>query len=729
MQASKQNLADIFNGHRVFKIPFYQRRYVWKEDQWKRFLEDMEYISSSQNDYFLGSLILKQEGTNVGEINDRRIIIDGQQRLTTFVLFAKALCLKTDDSQTFETHFTVRDRNRNKSLALLHNVYDRESFNTIFYLDNCSTSFDDTSNISKCFQYFVENIDINKLNVDVLLTHVIFIDIDLHPSDNEQLIFDTINSLGMRLTTGELLKNYFFSEDSENEYNDLWKPTFEASNEIIAYWDTQVTLGRIVRSNIEVFFQAFLNIKMQDSKISLSDEQKNKFRRANNLFQNYKELVEYNHLDKKCLISEIIEYAKVFRECFKTDILSRQFSGDYGLDRIHLIINVFDTSTMVPYVIFVQKNVKDLEERKKIYGYLETYIVRRQICKSCNDSYSDLFTENLIGRNILTYNELKKYIEAKEKTTALSMPSDDLVKECLWEKKVPNKRALAILYLMESRIRKQHMHATQLFPFKEYSLEHMMPQKYQKHWPLPPSMDAEEREHRIHTLGNMAMLPHSLNSSVSNSSWKQKKEGNKNAAGLKDLASDIEILSEVLKENTWDEQKIYQRSLWLADKVAEIWPLDTSKQIKKEVSYDYSEESANHVVHESSYKKAFRDRTKYSLNGGPFQFKSMFVLDLVKAYVKTYPSATYKQIKEVFNDKLCDKDFKCIGFLCTVDEYNRWQSKTKETRYKPNRPGGRLVSADGVAFFVNTQWTKDAMGPIVEVATREGFIVQETDER
>ena len=88
----------------------------------------------------------------------------------------------------------------------------------------------------------------------------------------------------------------------------------------------------------------------------------------------------------------------------------------------------------------------------------------------------------------------------------------------------------------------------------------------------------------------------------------------------------------------------------------------------------------------------------------------MFVLDLVKAYVKTYPSATYKQIKEVFNDKLCDKDFKCIGFLCTVDEYNRWQSKTKEMRYKPNRPGGRLVSADGVAFFVNTQWTKDIPG-------------------
>ena len=82
MKAGEVCINDIFNGARLIEVPFYQRAYVWKEEQWERFLTDMEYVSDTQRHYFLGSIILKNgETPNMTDaFSNRKIIIDGQQR-------------------------------------------------------------------------------------------------------------------------------------------------------------------------------------------------------------------------------------------------------------------------------------------------------------------------------------------------------------------------------------------------------------------------------------------------------------------------------------------------------------------------------------------------------------------------------------------------------------------------------------------------------------------------
>ncbi len=90
MDAGKKQLADILNGNRVLEVPYYQRSYVWKEEQWARFISDMEYITSTNKDYFLGSIILKQQPTGISPF-DIQSIIDGQQRFTTFALLQGSL--------------------------------------------------------------------------------------------------------------------------------------------------------------------------------------------------------------------------------------------------------------------------------------------------------------------------------------------------------------------------------------------------------------------------------------------------------------------------------------------------------------------------------------------------------------------------------------------------------------------------------------------------------------
>ena len=62
MDAGKRTINDIFNGNRILEIPFFQRAYVWSDDQWERLLEDMENVSQTSKPYFLGSVIIKQQG-------------------------------------------------------------------------------------------------------------------------------------------------------------------------------------------------------------------------------------------------------------------------------------------------------------------------------------------------------------------------------------------------------------------------------------------------------------------------------------------------------------------------------------------------------------------------------------------------------------------------------------------------------------------------------------------
>ena len=97
MKAGEVCINDIFNGARLIEVPFYQ----------ERFLTDMEYVSDTQRHYFLGSIILKNgETPNMTDaFSSRKIIIDGQQRLTTLILFFKVLCLKVGCNGYFDHDF------------------------------------------------------------------------------------------------------------------------------------------------------------------------------------------------------------------------------------------------------------------------------------------------------------------------------------------------------------------------------------------------------------------------------------------------------------------------------------------------------------------------------------------------------------------------------------------------------------------------------------------------
>ena len=73
--------------------------------------------------------------------------------------------------------------------------------NAVPIIDNRSSS-----PIVQAFNYFASHLQMSTLNdYMTVISNVQFVRIDLGPTDDEQQIFDSLNSLGVRLTTSELL--------------------------------------------------------------------------------------------------------------------------------------------------------------------------------------------------------------------------------------------------------------------------------------------------------------------------------------------------------------------------------------------------------------------------------------------------------------------------------------------------------------------------------------------
>ena len=88
MQDGEKTIKTLFDSSTIFNIPKYQRAYAWEKEQLDAFIEDLEN-QDSKKDHFFGTILLqKQEPEGEFNIID---IVDGQQRITTIIIFMKLL--------------------------------------------------------------------------------------------------------------------------------------------------------------------------------------------------------------------------------------------------------------------------------------------------------------------------------------------------------------------------------------------------------------------------------------------------------------------------------------------------------------------------------------------------------------------------------------------------------------------------------------------------------------
>ncbi|MED9954348.1 MAG: HNH endonuclease family protein [Collinsella sp.] len=415
----------------------------------------------------------------------------------------------------------------------------------------------------------LKNIDPEKVDRNTIKSNVQFVCIDLTEGEDEQQIFDTINSLGVRLTTAELLKNYFFNRENEQAFKECWEDVFEPTAEKREYWEQEVVTGRIKRTLVDLFFDAFLQILVQDKKRGVTTEDKLFYSRTSNLFQSYKDFIgRYCNGDKDEILDSMKAYAEVFESTFDPGCCDADIPSAPGVERLNVLIFGLKNSTLIPYVLYVRKNAESSSEESEVYALLESYIVRRMLVQATTKNYNRLFT-SLILNEVKDAEALRKALEANDEATTY-MPGDAEVRTAFEESCLYNLQSKGVLYLLESAIR-PGMSSTALLGFNQYTLEHMMPKKWRNKWGALDDEAATRRDRKLLTLGNLAIITHSLNASIRDADWPTKKQGKGYKDGLALCAAGLATMAGALEKESWDEGDIADRAEWLADKALEVW--------------------------------------------------------------------------------------------------------------------------------------------------------------
>lgn len=430
-----------------------------------------------------GEALNKEDNDNF--IREKYIVIDGQQRLTTLFIYMKLLLVKTGCTDVFALAYC---RHRQLSQPILdHNSDDTAPFREVLSREIFGKITNPNSNIEKAHNYFVEHITkkygddtatIDRLR-QTIEAKVNFVGIKLEIGENnEQQIFDTINNLGVDLDTAELLKNFLFtSQEDEVSYRREggWKSMFD-SDEAQKFWkrDTEKSRqdAKKENKNIEQFLNAYVRIKMYgEHKDRLNEQRRKTLAKLAYTYDACRALVQECQVSKQDLANEIIEYAKLFKKHFVMDKLDEPIKSCYCIERIIYIILATKKYGLVPYVLYLLKNVENEQELANISEYLESYVVRRILVDSSDKSYSDLFGESLISQGIKTAQSLKTYISERVGSN-LEMPNKFKLKIGITtrDSAIGEESARLIYYLFEAKFNNSlsynDCYAVQLMPIR-----------------------------------------------------------------------------------------------------------------------------------------------------------------------------------------------------------------------------------------------------------------------
>ncbi|MGT0087267.1 DUF262 domain-containing protein [Helicobacter pylori] len=233
----KNILATEFEAY--YQIPIYQRPYQWTEKNCEKLLDDLfsSYECYKESDYFCGSLVLIAIGTD-SETNAKTYdVVDGQQRLSTFILLAKVLATLFLERLTEESKEYLQE-----SLNSRHGKKDRLNFNATGFnskkdFQYALTSFNDApignnkNNYLKnavCLKDYLRKKEIENINdfIEWLYFKVVFIKTTCPNVSMALRIFSVLNARGLPLHAidvfkVELLKKLANKKDQE-EFVSRW---------------------------------------------------------------------------------------------------------------------------------------------------------------------------------------------------------------------------------------------------------------------------------------------------------------------------------------------------------------------------------------------------------------------------------------------------------------------------------------------------------------------------
>ncbi|WP_322153311.1 DUF262 domain-containing protein [Paratractidigestivibacter sp.] len=557
MRGGAKPLVKMMQGAETrFVIPVYQRNYDWKREQCKRLFDDLEeVVHEGRASHFFGSIVSKAD-------MERRVLIDGQQRVTTTFVLLAALCRQIEagaiesenpekTARYIRNQWLIDEYDEVEKLKLKLVKGDQLAFRRV--IEGDPDKLVSGSNVTENYRYFLDRISGTDLTAEQLrdaIKSLEVIDISLEQGDNAQLIFESLNSTGLDLSEGDKIRNYVLMDlpekTQEQCYEKYWNPI-----EVNTDYD------------VSSFIRDYLAAVMRKTPA---------IRRVYHVFREFAA-----GKDSEALLSELLRYSEICRK------ISDGKVGSAKIDPVLTRLGLMNMGVTNPYLLSAlvayedgKVGESDLAEALRA---MEIYLFRRWVAEvptnALNKVFEMLHWDAMRGvGDGASYADAAKYALLRRDGSG-RLPDDKEFRDGYERTDFYNTgRWRSYLYeRLENGDSVERMDVVGMLESGAASVEHVMPQTLSRAWRNALGDHADEIHERwLNTMGNLTLTGY--NSQYSNNPFEDKRDREN---GFKD--SHYSLNSFIASCEEWGPEQMEERYELMWERFLELWPMPSTDYV------------------------------------------------------------------------------------------------------------------------------------------------------
>lgn len=573
IDATEATIEDILFSKNTYRVPRYQRPYSWGEDEIEELWEDIK----NDKKLFIGSFIFNQPQGK----NQHLDVIDGQQRLTTIMLFMAELrniasrdgvdaiakdlqrnqifrketgqdnsILRLQSSETIESLFTGVMKNSKFSFPEDLNP-DQENF-----VDNFNTIRDILKEELKEHDGETGDFVVRMTN---LIKELRGIRIDVADETQAYRIFETVNARGADLSIADLLKNLIFrnlrpSGNQMDEAKDKWS---EVRENILLKRDQFSKAGKMKR--FILYHWQSINGKTTSGK----------------LFKDIKQQIEEDEYDE--FLEDLLESSDNYRMLVYAD--DEEWSNFDKGDKIYESLEALRYMRVTQCYIFllaVMNNIERLEQNpQRVFENIESFsFIYHAVVGGPGNKVEKLYAKYASELNKVCV-ETESDEERRKKVSSVIdsliqdlkdiQPSKEVFLENFeeWGYK-QSKLGRWMCYYALTNLEKEKSTGEKTLNFKEVNIEHLLPTTPPKEYEK-----SDEYSEIVNRLGNLTLLSRRINGAIGNDLPKEKLDSLEES----EIKLTQEMVEEVRDNGGWNEETIKRRHRELGEELYELLSL------------------------------------------------------------------------------------------------------------------------------------------------------------
>ncbi len=560
MKAAKLGLLEFLKRAFQCIIPIYQRSYSWQESECEQLWKDIVRTGSKddQASHFIGSIVYVDDRGNEGIGRTPVLVIDGQQRLTTVTLLIAALARALENREApkgfsprqLRTNYLINDNEEDEEedykYKLLLSKTDRTSLLAV--IDRQDWPKEHSIRIQENFEFFAEQL--SKISSEQLyqvcrgLSRLMIVDISLErPYDDPQLIFESLNSTGRKLSQSDLIRNFVLMRLEPKIQNRLYE----------RHWHPmEVAFGqKAYTEEFDAFVRHYLTIKNKGE------------------IPNIEQVYEAFKIYADSFIPENIEPLLVDFHAYADYYSAVALDAESDPELKTAFRNLRELKVNVAYPFLLElygdyvRHLLSREEFLTIVQLIESYVFRRAICEVPTNSLNKTFAT--FARGI----DKGRYLESVQ-ARFLSLqfyqrfPDDEEFQQKLTTRDLYHFRNSNWLL---GRI-EENYGSKERANIEKCTIEHIMPQKIENSLEWQAELGPEwEDIHALllNTLGNLTLTGY--NSEYSNRPFQVKRDMPGGFA-----QSRLQMNAMLGKAEHWNKTTILHRAEELFRHAVQIWP-------------------------------------------------------------------------------------------------------------------------------------------------------------